>query len=309
MKFRGTFGAPVQLSKLVTMLAKLSDSCVVHMTPEIMAFAIAAGASAGVQVGAELSQKSLFLEHRIESRAENNRISFLVKLDNLGRALKSCCQTQTQKTQVKLTKKMNGPTLTFEIVFSDAQVQVMHDVPIRLVQDPHELHAYAEPVYSSGLTAMSVVLPQAELRGLRNVAERMKAFSDYVHLTATDSGSAAAGGGGTAELKLEVDRDNHVSISTTYTKLERVSMDGGDPEEQQSSELDDTDEIRASASLELKRLVRVLQSLINSDLKIHSGIACVIPEHAVVLKVFLPSADERHSSSLVFYLPVQCAND
>ena len=41
------------------------------------------------------AQKTMFLEYRIESKADN-RISFFVKLDNLGRALKSCVTAQTQ---------------------------------------------------------------------------------------------------------------------------------------------------------------------------------------------------------------------
>ena len=70
------------------------------------------------------AQHALFLDYRIESRAENNRISFFAKLDNLNRALKSCCSHETQRTQVKLTKKMGGaPTLTFEIQLSDSAVQ------------------------------------------------------------------------------------------------------------------------------------------------------------------------------------------
>lgn len=69
-------------TELVTMLSKLSDSCLVHLTPDLVAFAISAGSNSGVQVCAEVSQRSLFLDYRIESRAENNRISFFAKVQS-----------------------------------------------------------------------------------------------------------------------------------------------------------------------------------------------------------------------------------
>ena len=58
----------------------------------------------------------------------------------------------------------------------------------------------------------------------------------------------------------------------------------------------------ARARLEVKRLLKVLQSLTQSDVKICNSIVCVVPERMVVLKVFLP--DEAQQSSLIFYLSV-----
>uniref|UniRef100_A0A7S0NX83 Checkpoint protein n=1 Tax=Calcidiscus leptoporus TaxID=127549 RepID=A0A7S0NX83_9EUKA len=303
MKFRATFGSAAQLSKLVLMLDKLADSCVVHLTADQVCFSLPPSASGGVQVAAELAQRSIFLDHRIESRAANNRISFFVKLNNLARALRSCSGTQSERVQVKLTKKMNGqPTLTFEIQLSDSQVQVLHDVPIRIVQDSSELHAYAEPQYSAGDDAVSVVLPQQDVRGLRNVVERMRIFSEYVLLTATDGTAATAGGAHkSAMLRLEVEKDNLVAISTTYRDLERVQL---------AEERDDDparDAPIACAKVEIKRLARALQSLVASDIKMHSAICCILPDAALILKVFLPSVDDRHqqASFVVFYFPVQ----
>lgn len=72
-----------------------------------------------------------------------------------------------------------------------------------------ELHQYAEPSYAEHVSSLSVVLPHGDIRGLRNVLERMKAFSEYVLLTARDVavGAGAGGGGGgerTAMLQLQV---------------------------------------------------------------------------------------------------------
>lgn len=81
-------------------------------------------------------------------------------------------------------------------------------MPLRIVQDMEELHQYTEPLYGDHLASLSVVLPHGDIRGLRNVLERMKAFSEYVLLTARDVavGGRADGGGGerTAMLQLQV---------------------------------------------------------------------------------------------------------
>ena len=71
-----------------------------------------------------------------------------------------------------------------------------------------ELHAYEEPELPVSLSSLSLVLPHAEIRGLRNVLERMKLFADYVLLTAEDSCPTPAEQLGapaphTAQLKLQ----------------------------------------------------------------------------------------------------------
>ena len=38
----------------------------------------------------------MFLDYTVQSKAEDNRISFFVKIENLSRALKSCCSTKTE---------------------------------------------------------------------------------------------------------------------------------------------------------------------------------------------------------------------
>mmetsp|Transcript_40230 Transcript_40230/g.106427 ORF Transcript_40230/g.106427 Transcript_40230/m.106427 type:complete len:90 (-) Transcript_40230:3-272(-) len=58
----------------------------------------------------------------------------------------------------------------------------------------------------------------------------------------------------------------------------------------------------ASARLEVKRLLKVLTSVLQADMRICNSIICVVPEKMVVLKVFLP--DDSQQSSLIFYLSV-----
>jgi len=307
---------------LVAMLNKLSDTCVVHLTPDTIALAVSATSNGGIQTCAELSRHALFRDYRIESRAENNRISFFAKLDNLNTALKSCCSHEAQHIQVKLTKKVNGaPTLTFEIDSGDGGMHGLQDVPLRIVQDMEELYQYTEPLYAEHIASLSVVLPHGDIRGMRNVIERMKSFSDYVLLTARDVavGARSDGGGGgerTAMLQLQVEKDNLVTITTTYTKLERVHV--AEPTQQHAGEPTPTGapaapqplaagtagEQVAEAKVEIKKLSKCLQSVVSSDIKIHGGIFCIIPERAVVLKIFLPSPETGQESHIVFFFPV-----
>ena len=58
----------------------------------------------------------------------------------------------------------------------------------------------------------------------------------------------------------------------------------------------------ASASVEVKKLLRVLTSLSASDLKIQNAIVCVVPNTMVILKIYLN--DETAQSFMIYYLPV-----
>ena len=87
------------------------------------------------------AQRTVFIDYMVQSKAENNRISFFVKIENLSRALRSCCSSGSEHMQLKLTKKQGQPTLSFEI--HESGVQVLHEVPIRIVTDFRETHQYA----------------------------------------------------------------------------------------------------------------------------------------------------------------------
>ena len=285
MKFRARFGDAGQIAKLVQTLDRIGDSCVVHLTREEVAFAIVGDAGEGIQVWATMVRASLFVEHRIESKSRNE-ISFTSKVSNLHRALKSACANSNVQTVVKLTKKTGIPTFSFEIQQPQTQLKITHDVPIRLILDDEELVRYYEPAIPEETLARSasVVLPASELKGLRNVVERMRSFSQFVVLSATN-------GPRENTLQLQVHKENLMSISTTYSKLESAGRE------------EDGTCRTADAKLDIKKLSKVLHSLISSDLRVSSVICCIIPEQSVVLKCFL--TDLNSASSIVYYLPVQ----
>ena len=219
---------------------------------------------------------------------------------DLSRALRSACSTSSANIKLKLTKKAGVPALTFEISQSESQVHVVHDVPIRVVQEMSEMQPYAEPTLSAGEGAVSVILPATEVKGMKNVVERMKSVSGVLLLTAKDAGGRRAQAEGAAELKLQVEKDNLVSITTTYPKLDLPESQPAD-DESPDEDVCGKPAREAHARLEVKRL-KVLTSLGQSDMRICNSIICVVPDKMVVFKVFLP--DDAQASSLIFYFPV-----
>lgn len=230
--------------------------------------------------------------------------------------------------QLKLTKKQGQPALSFEI--QEQGVQVLHEVPIRIVTDIRETHQFTEPpVGDNSDAAIAVIFPAKEFKGLKNVVERMRSVHEWMRLTtsrrAPRAGEVGGGGeidgGGTAELQLLVEKPELVKIKTTYPKLgvpvvqgeDGGRDDGGGGAAGSCSHHPTADHpagapaLTASASVEVKKLLRVLQSLSASDLKIHNAIVCIVPGSMVILKIFLP--DQSQQSFITYYLPVMAGPD
>ena len=347
MRFKATMGSALQLSKLLQTLDKVAETCIVHLTPELIQFGVAATEGKdNLHVCADVNQRSLFFEYSVQSKAKDNRISFFVKTENLSRALRSCCANATEHIQLKLTKKQGTPALSFEITMQDSNVQVMHEVPIRLVSDPTETLAYAEPSMGESDSAVAVIFPSRDFKGLKNVVERMRSVNDWMRITTRRGGSGETSGGGggdvdgsgSASLELRVEKPELVSIKTTYPRLgvpmsapaedddgpnspvetgagggvaaggadggssSAAAAGGGGGGRSSSSSKDE-----ASASVEVRKLLRVLTSLSSSDLKINNAIVCVVPGVMVILKIYLQ--DDTGQSFMIYYLPVLAGAD
>jgi hypothetical protein len=268
---------------------------------------------------ADVTYRACASADNVQSRAEDNRISFFVRLENLARAVRSCCNDKrVDHVQLKLTKKQNMPVLAFEIRLDQALgVQVIHEVPIRIVSDPSEVAAYSEPSPNGG--SVAVIFPSRDFKGLKNVVERMRSVNDWMRITARSGGGADGGGAagssvggsvggsvddgcGSAALELLVSRPELVTIKTTYPRLGAPAQadddappasptgGGGGGGGSETSE--------ACALVEVKKLLRVLQSLSASDLKIQNAIVCVVPGQMVILKIYLQ--DDSAQSFLIY---------
>ena len=91
----------------------------------------------------------------------------------------------------------------------------------------------------------------------------MKSVSDVMLLSVSDAGGGRGQCDGTAKLQLQVEKDNLVSITTTYPKLDTPDAAAGDDGDQESPEADvcGSPAREASARMEVKRLLKVLASL------------------------------------------------
>lgn len=323
MKFKAKFGSALELSKLLLTLDKLAATCLVHLKPDMLQFGVVSEGkdNLNLQVSADISQSSVFLEYAVSSKAEDNRISFFVKIENLSRALKSCCSTKTESpVQVKLTKKQGQAVLSFEI--HESAVDVLHEVPIRVVSDPRETLQYDDPEDPKD-AAVAVVFPSKEFRGLKNVVERMRTVSELLQLTTSrgarqhDAGAGTADDGDTAEFQLLVEKPELVKIKTTYPRLGvpiTVTSDstaGGASQPATASAIPASSPQTATALVEVKKLLRVLQSLCSSDLKIQNAIVCISPNEMVILKIYLPDVvtDIRQHSYMIYYIPTMADPD
>lgn len=56
-------------------------------------------------------------------------------------------------------------------LFHSWQMHVVHDVPLRVVQELSDMLPYSEPSLSQTEAAVSVIVPAAEIRGMKNVLE------------------------------------------------------------------------------------------------------------------------------------------
>ena len=194
-------------------------------------------------------------------------------------------------------------------------------MPIRIVSDPSEAAANTEPRLARDAgTAVAVIFPSRDFRGLKNVVERMRSVNDWIRISTCAGGGGGGGGSagmqsggsvdfdGAAYLELLVSRPELVTIKTTYPRLGvpttappegDAQLEGDAPTGAAGS---DDGEQRACALVDAKKLVRVLSSLSSSDLKIQNAIVCVVPGQMVILKIYLQ--DGNAQSFLIYYLPV-----
>jgi HUS1 checkpoint protein len=176
--------------------------------------------SDGITCFAELiAGGGIFLEHRIESAAENNAIVMELDLAQLRIALQSVSNEQRQDsatlqaapleqhiTVLKLAKRNNIPCLCLDACTTSASgagnIQVHHAIPIRVLRAT-EMQFHLPP---------HIPLPdvQLELVGpIKTVMERLRNISPTVYLSANMTG----------ELTVSLDSEG-ASIRTFFSKLQ-----------------------------------------------------------------------------------------
>ncbi|KAK3783866.1 hypothetical protein RRG08_001898 [Elysia crispata] len=284
MKFRGKIvdtNCIHHFSNVVNTISKLVKTCIMRITEDKVFFILSERVNdGGAQIWCELPQSHFFDEFAMEGvSAESNEIYLEVAPDLLVRSLRTAHSAKWVK--VKLTKK-NFPCLTIEVDLPSGSVHqrlVIHDIPVSVVARKH-WPDFTEPEMPR--FDVSIAMPQMRL--LKNVVDKMKNLSNYVSLSANNSG----------EMKVSVETDM-ASISTHFQNLFNPSWNKDNTQTQAPMSQDRDPQEFATSRVDIRRFAQFLNSQqVNPD-----RVICNVVHHRM-LHFFLLHDDV----SLQYFLPV-----
>ena len=134
--------------------------------------------SSQITAHAQLSMKSIFTDHKIDSRESN---SILLEFDppHLLAALKSLLASGAETVQLKLQKKNGQPFIVIETLqMGSSNAKVLHDIPVKIMKISEDLPSHQPPPLSHSL--VHLLLPPASYTLLRTSIERLKNMSPTV---------------------------------------------------------------------------------------------------------------------------------
>lgn len=267
---------------------------------------------------AELFTNVLFLEHRIQSVADDNAIVMEVDLVQLRMALQSIVQEQRSEksalaaaarggggmvahavTIVKLAKRNNVPCLCLDATLSASGMAVHHSIPVRILR-PTEMKQYYPPAleqHAHGDRTVQVQL--APDKPLRSVVEGIRAMNaPILYVKACQR---------TGELTLMVERDG-ASIRIFLHQLAVPMKDQQTPATRAEASGNDTRSDQCTVKVDTKKLCASLQwqhqqqqQPSSSSSMVSQALLCLVKNEMLVVHVVL------HPPALGFftyYVPV-----
>jgi hypothetical protein len=170
------------LHMLVSSLERIGNRAAIHLCPETVKISVIFDSIDAPRCYTEIPSSALFHDYRIESQSENS-ILFEIGLDLLSWALQSGKSADT--CQLKLVKRQAKPCLCFTTQASQsaAAVDVMHDIPIKVLR-ASDIVYFAPPDVPPPDTALQ--LPRGKL--FRTIIEKMTKFGKSVLISSTQAG-------------------------------------------------------------------------------------------------------------------------
>ncbi|RUS19648.1 hypothetical protein BC937DRAFT_87159 [Endogone sp. FLAS-F59071] len=243
-------------------------------------------------------QCSIFTNYHIDSAAENE-IFLEFQVDYLLRALRSA--QNAVDVMMKLTKKNGVPLLSLIMSHSSRggkRLELVQDIPVKVLS-PNQMASLKEPVCP--LPQVYIMMPN--LQNLQMVAERMKALSEHIIVSANMAG----------EFTIKVETDL-VQVETFYHGLQNPELD--------TTQMDITDHPSvlhdkhafASARVDTKSFVKFLYS---HHVGPQNVICSIVEGYALIFYVYIgtvanegeagrePTALQKEQGLLTFYLPVR----
>ncbi|KAK7466828.1 hypothetical protein BaRGS_00037095 [Batillaria attramentaria] len=286
MKFRAKLvdiSCIQQFTNVVATVSKLIKVCTLRLTSDKLYFILSETVvNGGVQIWCELPQGHFCDEYAMQGAStEANEIFLELNPENLLRALKTGQSARWIK--LKLTNK-HTPCLTVEVdlpTVGSHQRLAVHDIPITIIKRRNWAD-YAEPEMPN--FDVSIAMPA--LKMLKNVVDKMKNISNFVVLSANQSG----------EMKLSVETDM-VSVNTHFRDLFNPSWrhDGGDDagENPRASQRDPSE--FAQARIDIRRFSQFLSGQqVNPNRVICSEFTSLLLEY--LLECVFDGEKERPSS-------------
>ncbi|XP_072020768.1 checkpoint protein HUS1-like [Amphiura filiformis] len=219
MRFRAKavdFTCIEQFTKVVSIIAKMTQLCVLRLTETKLFFILNDKVAKG-GIWCEMNASNFFDEYRMDGVGEDaNEIYLEVTPDDIVRSMKTAHAAKSVK--IKLTKKFS-PCLTFEIELASKTGQsrnVVHDLPVNVI-GRKLWNEYKEP----SVPDFDVSIHMPPLKSVKTVVERMKNLGTYVEVSANHSG----------EMRLRIETE-HVTVSTHFKDLEVAELDNGDSQTQ-----------------------------------------------------------------------------
>lgn len=217
MRFRTSVEDINTLTRIVQTIHKVSPRCIVRLEPQDVRLICTSDASSsssdsgGVQIWSQISVESFFRDYRVESNF-NNQINFEISTDTLLQALRS--SSNAVDVMIRLAKRDKDPLLSFSIAnatHSGSRLEIVQDVLIKVMR-PAESMRIKEPLCPD--PDVHIFLPK--LFKLRTVAERMKAVSGAIYLSANHK----------SEFRMSVEQPE-IQMETTWRGCGHPAINNG----------------------------------------------------------------------------------
>jgi hypothetical protein len=199
----------------------------------------------GIVVYAEFDNDSIFLDHKIESKSENNAITMLLDVTQLRLAFRTIVSTHDKTTTVnksqstaapppppallvptvwKLAKRQNLPCLCLDGLSASNNIHIHQAVPVRLTPD-HTLSVPTVPNFhddhgdgdddnhNNGPNMLQLRLPAQKYPSFKTLLERSKHSASVAYLSGTVHG----------ELTVTVYTDSGCHVESHFRHLPVVS--------------------------------------------------------------------------------------
>lgn len=272
----------------------------------------------GIVVYAEFDNDSIFLDHKIESKSENNAITMLLDVTQLRLAFRTIVSTHektttaTNKSQSaapppppmllvptvwKLAKRQDQPCLCLDGLSASNNIHIHQAVPVRLTPDHtlsvptvpnfHDDHGDGDDNHNAGPNMLQLRIPAQIYPSFKTLLERSKHSASVAYLSGTVHG----------ELVVTVHTDSGCHVQSHFRHLPVLSNKAG--ENKSKSGVADTT-TTTTVKVDIRKLTACLHT--SSSSSATSCDLCLVENEMLILHS--DTADEGGAGRILYFVPV-----